>query len=177
MNNMYTQANIGANNGSKKLFAPTFISTLFSSTCNTDRTVLVKVQRKVKRALQSAMKALRPSWYASTLSLRDGCWMPRPGRFIARNDPVPIVLAVGWAWCELYGYSIQISRAVPKWLINYFTLWGTTSRFQIVKLFYIEEEGNPEKVSYSVDGISTHTSDAYTRCLKWRFSEFISLSL
>ena len=55
--------------------------------------------------------------------------MPRPGRFTTLNDQVLIVLGIVWAWCELYGYSIQISRAVPRWLINYFTLWGTSTRF------------------------------------------------
>jgi len=71
MNNMYI--NIGANNGSKKLFAPTFIYKLFSCTCNIDRTVLVKVQIKVKCTLQSAMKVQRWSRYASTRYLGDGC--------------------------------------------------------------------------------------------------------
>jgi len=130
------QVAIGANKGSEKLFAPEFIYLLFSSTCNTDRTELVRGQRKVKFALKSAMKAQRRSGYASTLSLRDACLMTCPGRFTTRNDPVPIVLGVGWAWCEIYGYSKQISRAVPKWLTNCFTLWETNSRFQIVKLFY-----------------------------------------
>jgi hypothetical protein len=121
--------NISANNGSEKLFARTFIYTLFSSNCNTSRTVLVKVERKVKCTLQSAMKAQRRSRYASTLSLGDMCLMTRPGRLTTRNDPVPNVLGVGLAWCELYRYSIQISRAVPNWLINYFIQWDTTARF------------------------------------------------
>jgi hypothetical protein len=59
MNNMYI--NTGANNESEKSFAPTFIYILFSSTCNTDRTVLVKVERKVMRTLKSVMKTQRRS--------------------------------------------------------------------------------------------------------------------
>jgi hypothetical protein len=71
MNNMYI--NIGANNGSEKLFAPTFIYKLFSCTGNIDRSVLVNVQIRVKCTLKSAMKVQRWNRYASTLYLADAC--------------------------------------------------------------------------------------------------------